>query len=208
MKTVILSVAATLVAVGLAAALFLNTILGVFGLAATSIDALQNLRASQQVVEKMKKRHAQKKLDVSRKLAKGSAKRVASTALAAATVGTVGVAVTMASFEVAKYCEEKEELQDDANILYETNVAFDFDRCIEEGKKDSKRMLEGLKNSSVEAVADAFDESARYSSETWAAIRAASVEAFQAAGAAVGELWDATRAWLAPTPPERARGTL
>ena len=208
MKTVFLTVAATLVAAGLAASLFLNTILGAFGLAATSIDALQNLRASQQVVEKMKKRHAHKEANVSRKLAKGSTKRVASTALAAATVGTVGVAVTMASFEVAKYCEEKEELQDDANILYGTNVAFDFDQCLEEGKEDSKQMLEDLKNSSVEAIADAFDESAKYSAETWAAIRAASVEAFQAAGAAVGELWDATRAWLAPTPPERPRGTL
>lgn len=201
MKTALLTFSITVAAIALVAVLFLNTILGAFGLAATSIETLQNLRASHQVVDKMKQRHSQKKLNVSRKLAKDSTKRVASTALAAATVGTVAVAVTMASFEVARYCEQKEELQGDANILYGTHVEFDMSQCLEEGKQDSKDLLDELKNSSVAAVSNAFDESARYSAETWAAIRAATVEAFQSAGVAVGELWDATRSRLTQSPP-------
>jgi len=144
----------------------------------------------------MKKRHSQKKLNVSRKFAKKSTKRVATTALAAATVGTVAVAVAMASLEVDDYCEEKKELQDDANILYVTDVEFDIEQCIEEGKEDSKAILQELKESSVTAVSNAFDETMKYGGEKWAAIREACVDAFQTTGEAAGELWDGTMSWL------------
>jgi hypothetical protein len=196
MKTILLTISATLVITVFAATLFLNTILGAFGLVSTSIQSLQSLKTSHQVVEKMKKRHNQKKLNVSKKFAKKSTRRVASTALAAATVGTVAVAVTMVTFEVVDYCEEKKELQINGNLLYGTNVEFGIERCFEEGKEDSKTILQESMDSSVVAVSNAFDETAKYSGEKWAAIREASVEAFQSTGEAARDLWDATYSWV------------
>ena len=85
-KTIFFTFTATMAVVTLVATLFLNTILGAFGLAATSIETLQNLKTSQQIVKRMKTRQAQKKLKVTKRFAKRPAKRIASAAVAAATV--------------------------------------------------------------------------------------------------------------------------
>jgi len=134
MKTVFLTITATLTTISFAVTLFLNTILGAFGLVTTSIDTLNNLQSSHKVVEQMKTRHKAKKVDVTKKLAKRSGRRVASTALAAATIGTTAVVVTVVGFEIHDYCEDKESLQNDYNILYGTEVEFNFDKCVDEGK--------------------------------------------------------------------------
>ena len=57
-KTIFLTITATIAVVIFVASLFLNTILGIFGMAATSIETLQNLKTSQQVVDRMKTRQA------------------------------------------------------------------------------------------------------------------------------------------------------
>ena len=102
--------------VTMVATLFLNTILGAFGLAATSIETLHNLKTSQQIVKRMKTRQAQKKLKVTKRFAKRPAKRIASAAAAAAaaTVGTIGVAVAATALEANDYCDEKRKLQEDS----------------------------------------------------------------------------------------------
>ncbi len=196
MKEIFLTFFTTVALVAVAASLFLNTILGVFGWTATSIDTMHNLKASHQVVERMKKRHDQKKLKATRKFTKRAAKRVASTALAAATVGTVAVALTMTSLEVSDYCEEKQVLQEDDNILYGTQIEFDLEECIEEGKEESKVILSQLKNSSVKAVSSAFNSTVQYSAENWAAIKKACLQALQSKGEAAADLWDTAKSWL------------
>ncbi len=196
MKTIFLTFSVTVAAVTVAASLFLNTILGAFGLAVTSIETLQKLQASQQVVQRMTERHDQKKRKAAKKLAERSTKRVASTALAAATIGAVAVAVTMISLEVADYCEEKKEIQEDANLLNATQIEFNLEQCIEEGKEDSKAILSEMKNSSVLAISTAFSNTALYSGEKWAAVKEASVQALQSMGEASGGLWDAVKSWL------------
>ena len=196
MKAILLTFSATLAVVAIVATMFLNTILGAFGLAATSIDSLQNLQASQKVVERMKKRHSQKKLETTKKFAKRSTKRVTATALGAATIGTVAVAATMISFEVYDYCEEKKEMQEEENVLFGTNIDLDFNKCIEKGKEDSKSILSELKTSSVKAVSSAFSTTAQYSVEKWDAVRDASVEALQSTGAAAAGLWGSAKSWL------------
>jgi hypothetical protein len=193
MKTILITFSATMAAVALVASLFLQSILGAFGLAAISIDTLQNLRTSKQVVDSMKKRHDQKKLKTSTKLVKRSGKRIAATALAAATIGTVAVIVTMASLEVADYCEEKEDLQEDANILYGTLDKFDLAQCIEEGKKDSQSLLTQAMIASGSAVSNALESTARYSAEKWASIKKASLQALGSTGEYAAGFWDATK---------------
>ena len=65
-KTIFLTVSVTLAIAGFAASMFLHTILGAFGFAATSIAAMNSLQASQRIVQKMKDRHKAKKLDLAK----------------------------------------------------------------------------------------------------------------------------------------------
>ena len=61
MKIIITTVTATLGIVFLSGYLFLNSILGVFGLVATTAETFSQMQAAQQTVKKMKARHKQKK---------------------------------------------------------------------------------------------------------------------------------------------------
>jgi len=134
-----------------------------------------------------------KKLSVTKKLAKRSTRQIASASLAAATIGTVAVAVTMASFEVYDYCEDKKDLQDDFNILYGTNDEFNFEQCIEGGKDESKRILTEVKQSASESVFEAMNSTAEYSGEKWLAIKESSTYAFES----TNDLWESTKEWFA-----------
>jgi hypothetical protein len=196
MKTIFFTMTTTVAALFFAASLFLSSILGVFGLATTSVETLTKLQSSQKVVEQMKTRHKAKKRDVTKNFAKRSSKKIASTALAAATIGTVAVVVTVASIEVADYCEEKKSLQEDYNILYGTKDEFDFNYCLEEGKEESKIMLEEIKLSTAEAVSTAMDSTVEYSNEQWLAVKQASASAIKSTEIATSELWYSLKEWM------------
>ncbi|MGB5198417.1 MAG: hypothetical protein WBN68_11080 [Sedimenticolaceae bacterium] len=196
-KTIFLTFSLTLTAVGLAASLFLNSILGLFGLAATSVGTLSSLQASQQIVEKMKQRHLRKKARVSKRFVKRSGKRVASAALAAATVGTVAVAVAMTSMEISDYCEEKETLQKDANLLYGTDVAFDLETCIEESQDDANAILSEATDTVMQTVEDAFDKTGEYSREAWANVKRATGDALDSTSGALSDIWESAKSWFA-----------
>lgn len=111
-------------------------------------------------------------------------------------MGTVAVAVTMISLEVADYCEEKQQLQEDANILYGTQTEFDLQQCIEGGKEDSRRLFNQPKNSSVKAVRNVFTSKADFSADRWAAIKEANIQALQTTGKAASSVWDAAISWV------------
>lgn len=196
MKTIFLTFTTTVAVISFAASLFLNSILGAFGLAATSVETLTKLQSSQKIVEQMKTRHQAKKRDVTKNFAKKSSKKIASTALAAATIGTVAVVVTVASIEVADFCEEKKSLQEDANILYGTKDEFDFDNCLEEGKQDSKIMLDEIKDSTIASANEAIDSTIEYSNEQWLAVKEASAKAFKSSEIATSELWFSLKEWM------------
>ena len=195
-KTILLTFSVTLTSIALIASLFLNTILGAFGLASTSIETLQNLKNSHLVAQRMKTLHKQRKIKTTKRFAARSGKRVASTALAAATIGTVAVVTAMTYLEISDYCDQKQDLQEDANILYGTEVEFNFDQCIEEGKKESKRILSEVKEYSIETASSTFDNTVRYSAEKWAAIKEATMQALQSTGDSASGLWESTRSWL------------
>lgn len=192
MKTLLLTLFATLSVVALLGSLFLNTLLGAFGLVATSTELLQRLTVSQRVVEQMRSRHQQKKLQLTKRLSTKASRRVASTALAAATIGTVAVAMTVTSLEIADYCEQKEALQEDENILYGSAIEFDLEQCFEEGAEESKAILSELQRSSVSAVADAFAAASDYSAAIWLAIKQAGMQALSSGTAAAEGWWDDT----------------
>jgi len=138
MKAVFLTFMATISAVAFATSLFFNSMLGMFGLTTVAVDKLSKLTAASQVLDTVKSRHKNKKLQTSKKFIKKASKKIASTAVAAATVGTVAVAVAMVKLEIDDYCEDKKQLQDDDNALYSTNIEFNLSQCITEANADSK----------------------------------------------------------------------
>jgi len=160
LKTILITFTTTAGALALAANLFLNTILGVFGLAATSVETLNNLRTSQGIIEAMKQRHTRKKNRKTKRFVKRSGRRVASTALAAATVGTVALAAVMTSMAISDYCDEKRTLQEDANLLYGTDVAFDLERCLYESADDAKAIIAEATDTVATKVSKAFESTA------------------------------------------------
>ncbi len=186
----------TVAAIVFVASLFLSQILGVFGLAATSVAALQKLQVSQQIVEKMQNKHSARKLRVSKKFARKAGKRVASTALAAATVGTAAVAVAMIGIEADDYCAEKKELQQDGDLLYGTETKFDADNCVDEARQALKAIAKEAIDAVPEVVSDAIGASAEYSAEAWAAAKEASTRAIQSGSEETSRRWESARSWL------------
>jgi len=195
-KTILLTISASVAVMIVVFSLFLNSILGIFGLVTTSVDTIRSLQASNQIVQKMKVRHSQRKANVAKKVAKKSSRRVASATLAAVTIGAVAVAVTVAGLEVYDYCEEKSEYQEDANILYGTSTKFDFKQCIKEGKEDSKAILDEVKNLTSTAVQGAMNSTVKYSSEKWNAIKNMSMQSLDSSKITAEELWDSSKLWL------------
>jgi vacuolar-type H+-ATPase subunit H len=196
MRTIFLTFATTIAAISFAATLFLNTILGTFGLVTTSVNNLSKLKSSQIVMDKMKSRHQVKKLNVTKKLAKRSSRRVASASLAAATIGTLAVAVTITGFEIIDYCEDRESLHIDSNILYGTTDEFDFEACIEEGKSESKRIITDVKQSSNQLLNEAMNSAVRYSNEQWQTLKEAHQDTLLSANQTLETLKADIMKWL------------
>lgn len=196
MKSIFLTFTLTLVTIALLSTLFLNTILGTFGLVSTSVSTLNNLKSSQVIIDRMKVRHEVKKLDATKKLAKRSSRRVASASLAAATIGTLAVAATITGFEIIDYCEDKKSLHIDSTILYGTTHEFDFESCIEEGKNESKRILSDVKQSSSQVVNEAMRSANDYSQEQWHTLKEVHQDTLASANQAIEALKADIIEWL------------
>ncbi|MBU2872171.1 hypothetical protein [Colwellia sp. E2M01] len=138
--------------------LFMSSLLGVLGYAAVPLAELSSLKASQQAVNKLKANHQSKKTKATKKFAKRTGKKVGAIALSAVTIGTVAVVGTLTYIELNEYCEQKRELINEENILYNTNLSFDFNICMEEAKADSTLIADEawktVKESSAEVVGE------------------------------------------------------
>jgi hypothetical protein len=195
-KTILITSSSTIAALALISSIFYNSILGAFGLAVTTVSTLESLQASHSLTEKIKANHKKKKKGIHKRFVKKSGKRVASGALAAATIGTIAVAVTMTSFEIMNYCEELEELQTESNIIYGTEFQFDYSQCFEDASEETKSILTGLKNSSVTAVSEAMQATANYSSDKWAMVKSSSMRLINTTRGSASTLWDSSIEWL------------
>ncbi|TYK64349.1 hypothetical protein [Colwellia echini] len=155
-KSVISTFSVTMVSLLLIGKLFFSSLLGVFGYAALPIAELSKLKASQQVVDKLKTNHKAKKTKTTTKFAKRTGKKVGAIAISAATIGTVAVIGTLTYIELNEYCEEKRELINEENILYNTNLTFDFNICMEQAKSESSLIADEawstVKASSTEVI--------------------------------------------------------
>jgi hypothetical protein len=195
-KAVLLSVLATAATMIFAAKLFLSSILGFFNLAAVPLEAMQKLRASQEIVEKMKTRNAERKVRVTKRFVKKAGRRVAASALAATTVGTVAVAVVVTGMEINSYCDDKAELQADENLLNGTSDRFDYDACIEAAREDSIKILDEAKASTTAAASEALGASREVVKKKWGSVKGAIRGASESTTAKVEDWWNSVRAWF------------
>ncbi len=154
MKAVLLTLIFTGCALFVTAKFFFANVLALFGYAAMPLTELAHLTQAKQIVHKMQKRHKSKSANVSKRFIKRSGKKVAVTAVSAATIGTVAVIGTLTYLEISHFCEEKRTLNDDANILFGENDSFDMQACLSQGKHDSANFAneawQQVKNSSQE----------------------------------------------------------
>lgn len=191
-RGILATISLTVAAMSVAFTIFMNSILGVFGLAATSIETLQNLKASQSVVKKMKKRHKAKKVRVTKRFVKRSSKRALAGASAAVVpgAGVLAVAAVMVGIEGADYCDERKALQEDEDILFNTKTDFDLDQCIEEAQADAEVIMADVKESSSEAVSSVYDGIAGYSADKWESLKSFGSESTQSLGETASRIWN------------------
>lgn len=138
--------------------LFFSSLFGMLGYAAIPLDQLHKLKASTQIVDKLKANHKTKKNRVTKKFAKRTGKKVGATAVSAATIGTVAVVGTLTYIELNEYCEEKGELLKEENILFNKSDVFNFSQCMEEAKQDSTQIAEEAWSMVKKSGSEVLDE--------------------------------------------------
>ena len=190
-KVIFMSISTTLLVVVFIASIFLNSILGVFGLASTSIETLNNLHDSKQIVDKVKTKHKAKKLKIS-KYAKRTSRRISASAISAATIGTAAVVVAVVGFEVVDYCDDKEDLHEFENILFKTDKEYDYGECLSEAKNDTKAIIESVKNAVPKAVNSTWNGTKDISQESWNSTKSMTIRAWKATKSISNDAWGST----------------
>ncbi len=194
-KTILITFSATLTAAVTAGSIFINSILGVFGLATTSLETAQNLHKSQAIVETMKKRNKAKKSKVTKRFMKRTGKRIAGSAVAASTIGTAAVVTTIAILEVEDYCDEQQELINEENLLFDTDAKFDYETCKDEAIEDVKSIAVDAKNSVSESVRDSLKNTSDYTKDKWDEVKAASGNLLDRIKGKTSDLWSSAIDW-------------
>ena len=161
MKAVISTLMITIITGAIVLKFFLSSLLTFFGYAVLPIENLKSLTHSKKIVQKMQHRNKAKSANVSKRFIKRSGKKVAATAVSAATIGTVAVIGTLTYLEISQYCEDKQLLNEEANILFDTDKSFDMNACLEQGKEDSadfaNEAWQGIKETSS-GVMDSIEQ--------------------------------------------------
>lgn len=191
-KIILISILSTLAITVLVVSIFLNSILGFFGLVSTSIDTLINLQENKQILDVVKKRHKDKELKVSKRFIKQSSKKAAASAVSAATLGTAAVVITVVGLEVIDYCDKKHELQEESNILFKTNDDFVYANCMSSAKDDSEIILISIKNAVPVTIRKSWDATKSISRATWEKSKEISISTWQSASTTAETTWDTT----------------
>ena len=146
LKTIVFTAAITLAMVVLLFKLFTAPLLAFAGLGYTSIETLQQLQAGNTVLREMQRRNDTRRKDASKRFSKKAQKKLAVSALAAATIGTPAVALATIKLEVDDECERREQLHNDADLLFGTDTPFDTQLCMEALKTEAQDNLTVLQN--------------------------------------------------------------
>lgn len=83
------------------------------------------------VLDKLKKRNHEKKINLTEKTSKKTVKRLASQTIAAVTLGTTAVVGLATSYAVVDHCEELKDIYEVDNLLNGDAKEFSFEYCIQ-----------------------------------------------------------------------------
>jgi len=194
-KAIIITISSTLAVAVTLAGFFMNSILGTFGFAVTSIEKLHQLKESKRILDVVKKRHNDKKLNISKRFIKRSGKKVATSAVSAATIGTAAVAITVAGMEMHDYCDDKRELHDEENLLFGKQEEFDYSKCLAEAKNDSSKIIASVKESLPKLVSDAWASTKNISKSSWQTIKEESSHVWATTTDTTNEAWSTLLEW-------------
>ncbi len=189
-KVIFSTVLTTIVVVFISASMFLNSILSIFGLEATSVVTLNNLKESKKIVNKIRARNKAKKIEISKKFVKRTSKKVASSAVSAATIGTAAVVITVAGLEVYDYCDEKREIQEESNILFNEKKEFNYNECLTEASKDSTKIIASVKKAIPGIASKTWESTKNISNETWESTKKIGSETWNSTSEASEKLWN------------------
>lgn len=203
MKTIILTITLTLSIITATVAFAGQAILGLAGFTVVTVDKLHKLTAASQVLDKVKVHHSKRKLRTSKRFVKKASRKVASTAVAAATIGTVAVAATMIGLEVADYCEQQQEINELDNVLNGTNQAFDFNQCVDEASENTQLIFEEVKQAAIAAGSNAFESIKSVASDYLASARSYAVDVFEFYDRVTENIWNDALALLQIDPDQR-----
>jgi len=179
MKAVISTLMVTIFTGVIVFKFFLSSLFTFFGYAVLPIESLKSLKHSKKRVQKMQHRNKVKSANVSKRFIKRSGKKVAVTAVSAATIGTVAVIGTLTYLEVSQYCEDKQVLNEEANILFDTDTQFDMNACLEQGKQDSAHFANEAWQNITETSSQVLDRIEQTSDELLDPSRKATAELFE-----------------------------
>jgi len=179
MKAVISTLLLTMMTGVIIVKFFLTSLFSFFGYAVLPIEHLKGLTHSKSIVQKMQHRNKAKNANVSKRFIKRSGKKVAVTAVSAATIGTVAVIGTLTYLEISQYCDDKKALNEEANILFDTNKKFDMNACLEQGKLDSANFANEAWSNIKETSSDVFDHIEKTSDEFLDPSRKATLKLFE-----------------------------
>jgi len=149
-----------------------------------------NNTAHKQKINTIKGRHQAKNLNISKKFVKRSSNKIASSAVAAATIGTAGVVLTVAGLEIYDYCNDKRELLNDENILFDTNKEFNYKECLQNAKNDSAKIITLVQKSVPKIVGNAWQETKNFSQDKWDETKEISDDVWQTTNRYSQYQWD------------------
>lgn len=179
MKAVLSTLMVTIMSGVIVIQFFLSSLFSFFGYAVLPLENLKSLTHSKKIVQKMQHRNKVKSANVSKRFIKRSGKKVAVTAVSAATIGTVAVIGTLTYLEISQYCDDKKALNEEANILFDTNKQFDMNACLEQGKQDSAHFANEAWQNIKETSSDVLESIEQTSDELLDPSRKATTELFE-----------------------------
>jgi hypothetical protein len=157
-KKIIFTFSATAAVLSFCFYLFITPLLGLFNLTTVSIGKLQQLEASQAIFSRLKEQHGIKKKTARKKYITKLGKKLGSSSVAAATIGTVAVAATTVYFATIDYCEQQEEILAFDNVVESENIVFDHDKCLDLAKADAMEIISDVQPPTINDIIEIKEE--------------------------------------------------
>ena len=169
----------SVVTVAIIVTLFIDSMLAGFNLVAIPIEQYNNFQNSKVILDKIKKRHQIKKHNVSEKFIKKSGTKIAVSAASAAALGTVGAVTLIFTLEANEYCNQKGELINESNMLFNEDREFSNSQCFIEAKNDSKELRDQILASISDNATELWVDAQDISISVWKGTKGRSISAWK-----------------------------